>query len=56
VPDGRDSVATTGDRIGLPMNISHGSFNKSDQGACSVAAVRITVTCRAMEGHPHASI
>ena len=29
--DGRDFVATAGDLIRLPMGISHGLFNKSDQ-------------------------
>ncbi len=29
--DGRDYVATAGDLIRLPMGISHGIFNKSDQ-------------------------
>lgn len=31
VIDGKDYVATVGDLIKLPMNISHGLFNKSDQ-------------------------
>jgi len=31
VLDGRDFVATAGDLIRLPMGISHGLFNKSDQ-------------------------
>ena len=29
--DGRPHVATSGDLIRLPMNISHGIFNKTDQ-------------------------
>jgi hypothetical protein len=29
--DGHDYVATSGDLIRLPMNISHGIFNKTDR-------------------------